>query len=150
MGPIQYATVPYVNGQTTSTSGLELETHYRLATPNYGGSRWSCLRPHVSYTVTVDGKKSQLAGTHGPSIVGGDTGNPKDKAQLTLGWDYGPWTINAVANYQSSYNVTDPQQGWNDCAAGINNVTLDFIDDPPSQYCKVGSFTSWNLTASTS
>lgn len=146
VGPIQYATVPYVNGQTTSTSGIELETRYRLATQTYGGFTVAVAYAHMfSYTVTVNGTTSQLAGTHGPSIVGGDTGNPKDKAALTLGWDYGPWSVNTVAYYTGSYSVTDPQQGWNDCAAGINNVTLDFINDPPSQYCKVGSFTTWNL-----
>ena len=149
VGPIQYSTVPYVNAQTTSTSGIDLETRYKFSTSSYGGFTVGVAFTHVfTYDQTLNGVKYKLAGTHGPSIVGGDTGNPRNRAQLTLGWDYGPFNITSVTSYTGGYNVTDPSVGYNDCTAGINNITVEFssLDQVPEQYCKVGSFTTTNVT----
>lgn len=147
-GTIQYVTVPYVNGQTTTTSGMELETRYKFPTVTAGTFTVALGFAHMfNYDLTLNGTTYKLAGTHGPSIIGGDTGNPRNRGQLTLGWDYGPWNITSLTTYIGGYSVTDPSQGWNDCAAGINNVTVDFaaLDAPPSQYCKVGSFVTTNV-----
>ena len=143
---IQYATVPYVNGQTTTTSGMELETRYKIPTPTFGAFTVGLQYAHMfNYDQTLNGVKFKLAGTHGPSIIGGDTGNPRNRGQMTLAWDYGPWNVSTLTTYIGGYSVTDPSQGWNDCNAGVTNVTLDFSGDVPGQYCKIGSFVTTNL-----
>ena len=89
----------------------------------------------------VDGTKYKLAGTHGPVIVSGNTGTPKDRAQLTLQWAKGPWTITGIGNYVGSYDMTDPSIAVNDCQTGISaNNGQRWPDVAPDQYCKAGSF----------
>ena len=147
VGPIQYANVPYVNGQTTTTAGMELETRYKIPTPTFGAFTVGVQIAHMfNYDQTLNGVKFKLAGTHGPSIIGGDTGNPRNRGQMTLGWDYGPWSVSSLTTYIGGYSVTDPSQGWNDCNAGVTNVTLDFSGDVPGQFCRIHSFVTTNLT----
>lgn len=149
VGPIQYSTVPYVNGQTTETSGVELETRYKLALAEYGALTVDFQFTHmINYNQTINGVTVDLAGTHGPSIIGGNTGNPKDRAQFTLNYERGPFTVTTTTNYVGSYNVLDPSLGINDCSSGIeaNNAQFANLDTPPQQYCKIGSFTTTNLS----
>ena len=156
VGPIQYSTVPYVNGQKTVTSGLEFETRYRFKLPDASRMTVGFQLTHVlKYDLTLNGTTFELAGTHGPAIVSGDTGNPRDRAQFTLAWDKGPFTIAATANYVSGYDVTDPSNGVNTCddalnstsgaGVGYNNQFVSLATAPP-QYCRVHSFTYMNLT----
>jgi len=142
-------TIAYINGQTTSTSGIELDTRYKFNLQEYGKLNVGLMITHMlKYSQTLSGVTYELAGTHGPSIIGGDTANPKDRAQLTLAWEHGPFTVTTTTNYISGYDVTDPSNGYDDCKSGIQNISHFFpVNDPPSQYCKVKSFTYTNLSA---
>jgi iron complex outermembrane recepter protein len=150
VGPIQYSTVPFVNGQSTKTTGLDLGSNYRFTLPDAStfmvGLQWNHI---FTYELTIDGVTSKLVGTHGPQIVSGNTGNPKDRAQVTLQWAKGPWTVTGIGNYVGSYDMTDPSQGVVTCEDGINlsNGQRWIGVTPPSQYCKAGSFQYWSLNA---
>ena len=147
VGLIQFVNTPYVNGQTTETTGVEFETRYRVKLPDASkltmGLQWSHT---IKYDLTLNGMTYSLAGTHGPSIIGGDTGNPKDRAQLTLSYERGPMTVAWTTNYISSYDVTDPSNGYSDCQSGIAAYNLRWDGDAPSQYCRIASFTYTNLS----
>jgi iron complex outermembrane receptor protein len=96
----------------------------------------------------VAGTTYQLAGTQGPSGVGGATGNPKDRAQLSINWSRGPLDITTNFNYTSSFSTLDPSVGATDCAstgvdAGGRNYFAGLVQ--PAQYCSVASFTVTNL-----
>ncbi|HJV00584.1 MAG TPA: TonB-dependent receptor [Burkholderiaceae bacterium] len=150
VGTIQYISTPYVNGQTTSTAGAEFETRYRFklneAARMTVGLQWSHM---FNYNMTLNGKTYNLAGTHGPAIVSGDTGNPKDRAQFTLSYDQGPFTISATTNYVSGFDVTDPSNGLTDCDSSLQaNNSRWKAGQAPAQYCKVSSFTYTNLSMS--
>jgi iron complex outermembrane receptor protein len=97
----------------------------------------------------------QVAGTHGPNSVGGNTGTPKNRAQVSLDWERGPLTATLTANWVSSFSVLDPTIGANDCFHGItegagrfNYFNTDEENPPPSGLCKVPSFASTDLTVS--
>ncbi len=77
-----------------------------------------------------------------PQLISGNTGNPKDRAQLTLQWKSGPWTVTGLGNYVGSYDMTDPSLGDFPCSDWINyNNSQRWINvDPPSKYCKADSF----------
>ena len=143
VGPIQYATSPFVNAQTTKTTGLDLGSSYTFTLPDTStfmvGVQWSHL---FTYDLTLEGRTFKLAGTHGPQVISGNTGNPKDRAQLTLQWAKGPWTITGIGNYVGSYDMTDPSQGVTTCEDGENLSNGQRWTDvtPPTQYCKSGSF----------
>lgn len=148
-GLIQYVNVPYVNGQSTVTSGIELDTRYRFNLGDMGKFTVGAMWTHIlKYDQTLNGVTYHLAGTHGPSIIGGDTGNPKNRAQLTLQWERGPLTIATTTNYVGSYDVTDPSQGLSDCLSGLQAYNSYFDGTAvPNYYCRVKSFTYTNLTA---
>lgn len=148
VGLIQYVNSPWVNGQSTTTSGLEFETKYKFDLKQYGHLTAGVMYTHmINYDVTIGGTTFKLAGTHGPTVVSGDTGNPRDRAQLNFTWERGQWTVNTQTNYVSGYDVTDPSIGNNDCQTSLNNSATAFDNTGvwPSQYCKVGSFTYTNL-----
>lgn len=149
VGTIQFVNTPYVNGQVTETSGFEVETRYQFNLGDYGkltaGIQYTQM---LNYDQTTDGVKYKLAGTHGPSIISGDTGNPKGRGQFTLVYDKGPFTIASTTNYISGYDVTDPSNGQFDCTTAIssNNNQFQALDNPPSQYCKVKAFVTTNMS----
>jgi iron complex outermembrane receptor protein len=108
-----------------------------------------------SYILTEGGVAYELAGTHGPSIIGGDTGNPKDKVQLTFTWDKGPLEVATTFNWTSSFDLTDPSYpggGPTNCAQGLANGGFIIpanpngpVDPSESQFCNVKSFLETDL-----
>ena len=148
VGLISYLFTPYTNGQSTITTGYEIETRYTFGLGEYGKLNTRLQWSHTQkYDQTLDGITYRLAGTHGPSIISGNTGNPRDRAQFALAWDTGPVTVTATTNYISGYDVTDPSSGLGDCQTSLNayNPARFPLGKYPSQYCKVKEFWSTNL-----
>jgi iron complex outermembrane receptor protein len=101
----------------------------------------------MSYVITdSQGNNYQVAGTHGPTIVSGDTGNPKDRVQLVGSYDRGPFNVAATVNWVGAFSVLDPSSGYNDCQTSLQNSNLYFPGDYPAKYCSVHPFTSVDLT----
>ncbi|MRW92889.1 TonB-dependent receptor [Duganella sp. FT80W] len=150
VGTAAYAISPYINGGTTKTDGLEADIGYRWRLGDLGTIRANLSATHIlSYkTIAVDGTTYELAGTQGPSSVSGATGNPKDRAQLTLGYARGPWDLNATINYTSSFSTLDESVGATSCdSTGLDAGGRTYFQGKvqPAQYCRVSSFTTTNL-----
>jgi iron complex outermembrane receptor protein len=149
VGPIQFVSTPYVNANQTTTSGFDLGSGYTWTLPDTSKFMASVQWNHVfTYDLTANGITYKLAGTHGPTIVSGDTGNPKDRAQMTLQWAKGPFTVTATVNYIGRFNITDPSVGANTCNEGMNNDNgIRWANNPDGapNYCNVASFTYTNL-----
>ncbi len=160
-GPILYIPVEFVNANSTKVSGLELDSRYKFKMGEWGSLtaeiNWSHM---MSYIFTTNGTAYQLAGTHGPAVIGGNTGNPKDRIQTTFTWDKGPLQIATTFNYISSFSLTDPS-GSNagtpvlTCADGVQQGGYFASWFPgsaqvptQSQYCKVGAFLDTDLAVS--
>ena len=157
VGPIVYIPVEYVNANSTKVRGWELDTRYKVALAEYGSLTPQLTWAHMmSYILTTGGVAYQLAGTHGPAVIGGNTGNPKDRAQFTLTYERGPLQVAAIVNYTSSFSLTDPS-GSNagvpvlTCEDGVNAggyfaawIPSGAPTDPSA--CTVHSFTTLNLT----
>lgn len=151
VGLIAYATTGYVNVGGVKTSGLDVDTSYKFQLGDMGslktGLQWSHL---LSYKLSFLNNTYELAGTHGPSGVSGDTGMPRDRVQVTLGYDRGPLNVTTNLNWVSSFSALDPSVGANSCAS----VSLDVAGrnyfggkTVPSAYCTVASFLSTNMSA---
>ena len=151
VGPIAFVNVDYYNASATKTTGIDIETHYKFKLGGNGNlTTGLAFARMLTYDVTLpDGKTYKLAGTHGPVVVGGDTGSPKDRVQLSLSYETGPFTIASTTNFVGSFDVTDPSVGTNTCAEALgdhaNNPRFFEGTDAPSQFCKVKSFTYTNL-----
>jgi iron complex outermembrane receptor protein len=169
VGEILYIPSPYVNANSTTVKGLEFDTRYKFKLGDIGNLTadfdWSHTYSYVlvaGYTGTT--LVSELAGTHGPATIGGNTGNPKDRIQATLTWDRGPAQVALAFNWISSFDLTDPSGSntntpVNTCADGASmggSYTAWFPNannnnqpgNPPGQYCKVASFLDTDLSAS--
>ncbi|HEX7645604.1 MAG TPA: TonB-dependent receptor [Burkholderiaceae bacterium] len=158
-GLLLYIVDPYENTNSTEVRGWELETHYKWKMGEWGtlftGLDWT---HEMSYILNVGGTAYQLAGTHGPELIGGDTANPKDRVQATITYDKGPWDITAVENYISSYTNTDPSYVGglglaNTCANNLSSYSgFQFsgyaagMSSFPSSFCKTDAFYTTDVT----
>jgi iron complex outermembrane receptor protein len=151
-GPLSACFVGYVNAQSTETSGLDLQSQYHFSVgDNHLTARveWTHL---FDYNLTSpSGAVFQLAGTHGPSGVSGDTGNPRDRVSGGLTYDNGPLSATLSGYWISAISVTDPSSGGGSqatCAgawgAGLALVGAT-VTSANSKYCKVAAFTSINF-----
>ncbi len=163
VGEIVYVPVAYVNANSTLVNGIELNTKYRFDLGDLGSLTadfdWSKT---TSYKYTIQGQTFQLAGTHGPGVIGGNTGNPKDRVQANLTWEDGPWTIRTTLNYISSFDLTDPSgSNFGGPSSGVQVFTCaDGVADGGTylpwftggiptngKYCRVQQFLDTDLYA---
>jgi iron complex outermembrane recepter protein len=153
-----YTIVPYVNAGITTTSGIDvdLRSKWDLGPGRFTGSfNYTHL---LEYNYGYAGTTYHLAGTHGPSEISGDTGNPKDRAVLSLTWEQGPFTSTLSVNYIGSFSILDPSSNLNTCLAALASgapsaygpVIAPGATLPAgwNQYCSVAHFTEVNLYAS--
>lgn len=152
VGQIAYATSGYTNVGGVKTTGIELDTSYMFKLGEYGSLKTGLQVAHMfSYKLSFLGDTYQLAGTHGPSGVSGNTGNPKNRAQFTLGYDRGPLNVTTTFNWVGGYSALDPSvPDGNDCQTAAANVAgrnYFLGKTTPTRYCKIPSFMSANMTA---
>ncbi|MEO7495403.1 MAG: TonB-dependent receptor [Massilia sp.] len=154
LGAIAYIPTNYVNASSTKTTGMEFETSYRFKLGDYGTLKPRFQMTHMfSYVLDSDGVTTQLAGTHGPSGVGGNTGNPKNRAQFSLGYDNGPLNLTTTVNWVGPFSLLDPSTGYDTCylatkseASRTNFFNTTAAAPPPVEFCHVPSFTSTDMT----
>jgi iron complex outermembrane receptor protein len=157
VGQIAYSTVGYVNAGSVKTNGFEFETRYRFKLGDMGNLRTSFQFTHmISYEITdPSGTTVQVAGTHGPNAVGGNTGTPKNRAQFVVGYEKGGFNATTTMNWVGSFSQLDPTVGHNDCYSAIkSNAGRAYFfntspsNPPPERFCHVASFLSTDLTLS--
>ena len=151
-----YEIVPYVNAGITTTAGIDFDMRSRFDLGAVGR-----LTAEINYTYITEyeygyaGTTFYLAGTHGPSSISGDTGNPRQRAVATLTWDKGPVSSSLTINYTSAFSITDPSAGLNTCIQGLESGApsaygpvvsgLTSLPAAWAPYCSVAHFTSANL-----
>jgi iron complex outermembrane receptor protein len=127
-GPIAYQTTSFINANSTKVDGFDLAYDYHHRFDNGWQIRsqatWSFTH---KYEITIGGVAYELAGTHGPSVISGDTGNPRSRVSWTNTVGKGPWSLTATLNYISAFSTTDPSAaafGGGDqgtCLAALQN-----------------------------
>lgn len=153
VGPIAYLTFPYLNASSDETSGIDLDARYKLDLGSAGSLTATVTFTHMlSYKLNANGVSYELAGTHGPSGVSGDTGNPKDRGNVSLTWDRNALSLTATVNYVSSFSVVDPSVPYElTCVNAIayGNGRPNFLGSAtiPNAFCTVASFTDVDLYA---
>ncbi len=155
-----YELIPYVNAGLTTTSGFDIDLRSRLDVGGLGRLTFEVNWTHIiQYEYGYQGTTFDLVGTHGPSSISGDTGNPRDRGVASLTWDKGPLTATLSANYTSSFSITDPSAGYLTCLQSLQagapsaygsviSAGVAALDPAWNQYCSVAHFTSFNLYAS--
>jgi iron complex outermembrane recepter protein len=157
VGLTEFGTFPYINAGETQTEGIDVDFQMHFDLDDFGKLTAELNYTHViEYNQVVDGVTYSLAGTHGPSSISGDTGNPKDRAVFTLSWDRGPILVSATVNYTSHFSITDPSSAVNTCEQGLTYGATTaygphFSFGPntpiPGYLCTVHTFVDTNLYA---
>ncbi|MFZ6742580.1 TonB-dependent receptor [Undibacterium sp. JH2W] len=151
IGNAIYSPYPYENAQYTEVSGVDLNARWTLNLESAGKISTDLTLTHMlKYEQgTAGAAPVRLEGTHGPSGISGNTGNPKDRAQLVTSWENGPYKVAGTVNWVGSYSVVDPTNpGLVTCDGAIHNGSGAFRGTVPAQYCKVDSFATLDLYAS--
>ena len=101
----------------------------------------------LTYQLTAGGQTFELAGTQGPSGISGDTGNPKDRATLTVSWEKGPFTLSPSLEFTGHFNIVDPSSGVDTCsqALGFIGYITSGVSSKNSGLCSVGYFLLTNV-----
>jgi iron complex outermembrane receptor protein len=171
VGNLLYLTTPYININSTETKGLEYDLKNRFDLGPYGKLKSDFMVTHMlHYYFSQPGLVPavlDLAGTHGPNEISGDTGTPRNRARWNLTWEKGPFEVQGAMNYISGYAVTDPSaitpsypNGQVTCQEALNaasetpntfyNTGAFFPPGttPPAGACHVASFTDFDLYTS--
>ena len=150
---ILYDTYPFINANTTTTSGVDLDLVGKYDLHEAGQLKAEVQVSYMlQYDLTTASGKFHLAGTHGPAFVSEDTGTPRTRGAFTLTWGKGPFEIAGTVNYISHYSVLDPSEQISDCATALSSVfpqdpNSNTVVQPPSRFCHVGAFTELNVVA---
>ncbi|HEX4151127.1 MAG TPA: TonB-dependent receptor [Steroidobacteraceae bacterium] len=154
-----YTLIPYVNAGETKTSGFDLDLKSQFDIGDFGRLKAELNYTYIAqYELVASGQLFDLAGTHGPSTISGDTGNPRQRAVASLTWNLGNFTSTLSVNYQSAFSITDPTIGANTCLGALKSRAPSAYGSAISAgtatlpstwypYCEVGHFTSTNLYA---
>jgi iron complex outermembrane recepter protein len=156
VAPIAYYRIGYVNANRTKTSGVDVDLKLRHRFEGFGNLSSDFMVTYMNrYDLTIDGVTYKLAGTHGPILVSGDTGNPKTRIHWANTFARGLWSVTGTINHVGSFDLTDPSLGINDCVAGLsigsaaaahaNQLGNGIV--PEGVSCKVASFTTMDLSA---
>jgi iron complex outermembrane receptor protein len=155
-GLILFKEFPYVNASSTRITGFDLEFRVKFDLSDYGRFQADLTASHqFKYDLTtLQGVTYELAGTQGPSGVSGNTGNPKNRAQMTVTWDKGPAEVALTANYVGRWSTNDPSFGQpTPCQGPPSGVSLTYALAPPfvtfpQNLCYVASWTDFDLYGS--
>jgi iron complex outermembrane receptor protein len=154
-----YTVIPYVNAGETKTQGFDLDLKSQFDIGALGRLRAELNYTYIQeYELVAAGSTFDLAGTHGPSTISGDTGNPRGRAVASLTWETGPFTSTLSVNYTSAFTITDPTIGANTCLGALQgrapsaygSAISSSVTTLASQwypYCAVQHFTDVNLYA---
>jgi iron complex outermembrane receptor protein len=157
VGLTAFGAFPYINAGETRTEGVDIDLQMHFDLDEFSKIAAELQYTHIlEYIEVVGGNTYYLAGTHGPSGISGDTGNPKDRAVLTVGWQKGPAVVSATVNYTSHMTITDPSSQVNTCAQGFGyggttaygGRYIGGTSAVPGYLCTVRTFVDTNLYAS--
>jgi iron complex outermembrane receptor protein len=155
-----YTLIPYVNAGSTKTSGYDMDLKGNVDLGDYGRLKGELNLTYISqYELIANNTIFNLAGTHGPQSISGDTGNPRGRAVASLTWEKGPFSSTLTVNYQSSFTIIDPSSGYNTCLQALQgrspsaygSAISSSVATLPSKwytYCSVAHFTDFNVYAS--
>jgi iron complex outermembrane receptor protein len=143
VGLILEESFPYVNASSTKTSGFDVDLQYHWDMGAIGRFTGEATWTHeLTYQLTFGTSVYDLAGTHGPSGVSGDTGNPKDRINARLSWSKGPLTITPSINYVSHFSIVDPSSNIPTCASALayQGNFPEGVTPQNQQFCNVNYF----------
>lgn len=130
----------YQNFSKVVTNGIDFDIRQRF---NLGEAGRLTSNLVLSYfnkfeRVAPDGTKTDYVGTHGPTSLSGNAGQPRTRASWAFGYDKGGFLAGLSVNYISGIRNVEFQYG------GCLNGFADGSDAPGG--CRIASFTTVDLS----
>jgi iron complex outermembrane receptor protein len=162
VGPIAFLTTSYINANSTKTNGFDMQLDYHHRFDGFDFKSTAMWTFTNKYNLEVDGVTYELAGTHGPSIISGDTGNPRSRINWANTVKVGALSVTGTMNYTSSYSITDPSSvvllgvPQDNCLEALSFLGASNIDYnnvvsvgqiPNSNMCRVAHYITFDLYA---
>ncbi len=146
-GTLLVVFAPFINSSQSDVSGFDVDFGQRFNLGEGGRAKvdfhWTRTKSFKRTDFGAD--PLEFAGTHGNCDVSNCAGTPKDRVNLVMAWDRGPFGLTGVANWRSSirnvYTAADTE-----CATVFANGS-----DAPNG-CRIASFWTldlsgrWNVT----
>jgi iron complex outermembrane receptor protein len=113
-GPIIEELSPYENIGSDEPKGIDADL---TASFNFASAGQLGIEAHFTHLISqfycdfasgAPGACADVAGTHGPTSISGDTGTPKNRGEATLSWTREPMQVGLLFNYVSGMSDTDP------------------------------------------
>jgi iron complex outermembrane receptor protein len=149
-GTILYVSTPFQNANTVKTDGIDLDVVWKWNLKEHGNLTTEFQWTHIfNYSQTLGGTEYKYAGTSGNYDVSSGSGTPKDRWNLILGWQYGPWTATGTVRFVSGYD----ELPWSNEGAAMPDDCLYHLAPAPDSTqtqtsCSVDSFATLDLSAS--
>ena len=151
VGPILAAVYPYVNASNINTSGYDVDFNFHYDAGRYGRFSGEVRWTHqLTYRLTVGGVSYELSGQNGPETGTTGTGNPKDRATLTVSWEKGPLDLTSSVYYTGPFSVLNSAAGLTTCSQALSGLGAKFLTvgpGTPSSFCSVSHFIYTNFYA---
>jgi iron complex outermembrane receptor protein len=138
-GNVLEVSAPFQNNSRSRLQGIDIDVNHRRQMGRFGTVNAKLAWTYLDYYKKrfAGGPTVDYAGTHGPMVVSGNTGTPKNRVNAVLGWEYGRNRLSTSVSYIGSYlnkdNLTAPC--FNQFADGA----------PAPAGCRVASFTTVDL-----
>ncbi len=138
-GAVLAISAPYINSSKTETNGIDIDLKHKMTLGSLGNVTASLNWTYIdSFKKTLpNGATLEYAGTHGPTILSGNAGMPRNRGLAGLVWEQDVWNIGTNLNFVSSYSNKESTNG--PCLIQFANGS-----DAPGG-CKVSSFTTTDL-----
>ncbi|HYD78191.1 MAG TPA: TonB-dependent receptor [Paucimonas sp.] len=140
-GTLLVVKAPWLNSSYTNIRGVDLDLAQNFRLGEYGKLRATLNWTHVITWKRVEpnGTAYEYAGTHGNCDTSNCAGTPKDKVNVTVTWDRGPWSVTGIVNYRGAMKNVLFEGDL--CASHLANGA-----DAPAD-CKIKSFHTVDLSA---
>jgi iron complex outermembrane receptor protein len=151
-GPELVVLAPYENVGSDSPKGIDLQLLSNW--PLFGGPM------HMDVNGTYTHLTSQVycgfngnpttcadvAGTHGPTGISGDTGTPQDRINATIDFGTHDYLVGLMMNYVSGMTDTDPLTSVDNGVAANTCLQAWFPGCKIEQFVDFGFFSHWQVT----
>lgn len=135
---------PYTNANRTIVRGLDVDARQDVPLGAWGklsfGAQWTHLFQYA--VVDAQGNLIEYAGTHGDCNVSNCIGTVQDRINAAITYSMANWSVSMIGNYRASIdNKTDKN------AAACATFKGGSTGQPSPEGCRVGSFTTFDLTS---
>jgi iron complex outermembrane recepter protein len=141
-GNVLEVSAPFQNNSRSRLQGIDIDVSHRRQIGRFGTLGAKLTWTYLDYYKKqfAGGPTVDYAGTHGPMVVSGNTGTPKNRVNAVLSWERAANRLSASVSYVGSYLNKD------NLAAPCFNQFADGAPAPGG--CRVASFTTVDLHGS--